>query len=167
MKRLYCIAMIFFLIQNTYAEHKFNLDFSFNKYSVGYQLALEKIPFKSKISLGVSNQDINSEFDDFYFDFQFSRNIIEFSHSNIYGSITPGIYFANNDYYDVNMFYWGFDIGYEYSFLENHIVYIESGYLSGKKDFIQNYNNEVISVSTRENLILLPFNFVIGYGFNF
>lgn len=160
------ITSTLLLFNFCFAGNGMYLDFSFNKFAVGYQMDKKILEIQPKISIGISNQDINTSYDDYYVNLGLKRGLFKFKNSAIYGDINCGYYFARNVHHNVNVLYAGTNIGYEYNW-RRYFLFTETGYLFGKKQFKQHYKNNLFTASSIEELELSPFNFVIGFGINF
>lgn len=145
------------------------MDLSFNKICFGYQLGINNSLFFLETYFGLSNQDINEEFDDILFGIGIGLPFYAFGNSNIYGEINTGLYIPNNVYYNTVIPFAGVDIGYEISLGKagRHLISAEVGYIFGKREYLQTFSNNQISVSSIDTFELFPICFEIGYGFSF
>ena len=158
---IYCTA------QNR--NNMISLKLSTNQLVIGYQRSFEKVPVWGEVFLGVSNQDINSSFDDGMMGIKAGIPLLKFSTSNIYGYINTGIYFTNNDYYNATCPFAGIGTGYKAEFgkKKRHAFIAEIGYVYGKKSYSQSYSDEILSASTTDVFKLSPLTISIGYGYKF
>jgi len=166
------LALLFLTNVFCTAQNKNNmiaLHFSTNKLVVGYQRSFEKVPVWGEVFLGMSNQDINSSFDDGLMGLKAGIPLLKFSKSNIYGYVSTGIYFPNNDYYNATCPFAGIGVGYkiELGKYRHHAFIVEIGYIYGKKDYSQTHSGDILNASTTDAFKLSPLTISIGYGFKF
>lgn len=169
--KIYIMAMLLFCNGISLARNNntVSLGMSFNKMSLGYRYDFEKMPFWAGAFLGLGNEDVNAGFNDFLFGIKIGQPILSFSKSGIYGALSSGIYVPNNKYYAAITPFFGVDLGYEFCFGENgnHILFSETGYRYGHRDYEQSFENEIISINSVDTFELMPFNIILGYGYRF
>jgi len=164
---LLLLTTVFRTAQNR--NNLISLNLSTNKLVVGYQRSFEKVPVWGEVFIGVSNQDINSSFDDGILGLKAGIPLFQFSKSNIYGYVNTGIYFTNNDHYNATCPFAGVGTGYKAEFGKNrrHAFIAEIGYVYGRKSYTQTYISDILSASTTDVFKLSPLTISIGYGFKF
>jgi len=171
MKKIFLIFFIFLLHHTSYAQNKnrTSVSLSFNKVEAAYRYRFSEKQIWVSSYLGVSNQDINSNFDDFLLGIKIGLPILELQKAFFYGQLNSGLYFPNNNYYNITTSFIGLDLGYEIQLgkTKKHSIFAEIGYLYGKREYKQKYDDRYISISSTETFILLPLIFNTGYGFNF
>jgi len=174
MKKLIIFFLVVFLFTKSYSQTNDRLAISI---LYGGNISAE-LSYKHTFSeynlwvnpfIGISNQDVNSNYDDFFTGLKIGLPIFKFEKSFIYSNIFTGIYFPNNDFYKQLTPFAGIDAGYEYTFGKNqqHSVFLEAGYNYGKSTYIKTYENENFSVSSENEFMLSPIRFSFGYGYYF
>ncbi len=168
---LLTLFVILLIIANLNAQSKSraSIGFSFNKIEVVYRYTFSQKHIWVNPFVGISNQDINTNFDDLMVGVKLGLPLSKFKKSQLYTQINLGIYFPNNNYYKATTPFVGFDLGYELMLgkTKKHSAFAEIGYLYGKKGYTQEYHDANISVKSTDEFSLKPITFNLGYGFSF
>ena len=146
-----------------------SFEISYNQINLTYKNYVSSFPLWIEPYLGIANQDVNRELDDFTFGVKLGKSIFTFEKSDIYLGINTGLYFPNNCCYDVTTPFAGVFCGYEFLLgkTKKHVLFTEIGYRYGQREYSQTYENSQVFISTTDKFELTPLSFSIGYGFRF
>lgn len=172
MKKIFAMAFfVFLLAQNTKAQDRKMVTFQLSYNQVELGLAYKMLPGKliAELYAGAANQDINSSFDDITSRVGVSYTALSNSRNQISIHSGLGLYFTNNDYYSVNvpLVYAGTRYTRLLGDTGKHVVFVDAGYRYGKRDYKEQYSNDVVNASGTGTFKLAPLYFSIGYGFGF
>ncbi|MBN2279133.1 MAG: hypothetical protein JXQ65_00980 [Candidatus Marinimicrobia bacterium] len=167
MRYIYFLILCLVPFLDCMAQNQLSVELSPNKFAVGYQYNNFNFPIKPKIKIGVSNQDIDTGFNDIFINASAKMQLRNRKNFGFYSQIHSGIYIANNAQYHQNLIFWGSDFGFNYNITNEHQLFIEIGYQSGKKYYIESYHNQYFTAISIEKLVLSPINLSVGYCINF
>lgn len=172
MKKIIIVVLLMILFAHfTKAQYKkmLSTQISINQIELGFQhsLLLEKLWANAYI--GIGNQDINHNFDDFTFGFRLGYDALSYKKNQL--AIVSGfeLYFPNNDYYSTTIPIINAGVRYTRFFgkKEKHCLLLSLGYKYGKRDYKEEYSSDIATISSIGTFKTSPLYFSIGYGFKF
>lgn len=170
-KILFSVLFTILIANNTKSQNKsmLSMQFSYNELGIAYQYRIFSSKLWAEIYTGIANQDINKDFDDYTSNLKFGYNLLSNKNNQIALTSGFGVYIPNNKYY--NALTPMINIGSRYSRLlgnsKKHNLFINTGYQYGKRDYIQEYSSEILSISTIETFKISSFYVSLGYGYSF
>lgn len=170
-KSILSIAFILLLTYGVKAQNnnQLSLQLSLNQVELGYQYKAFSENLWGEIIVGLGNQDINHRFDDVITGLRIGFNFFSNNKSLLGLQTRFGTYIPNNDYYTAVTPV--IEAGIRYTLfigkLNQHSLFINTGYQYGKRDYKQKYSSEIINVTTVGKFEIAPLYFSLGYGFNF
>jgi len=172
MSRLFIILAFFslFILEvNSQNLNQVSLRFSPTQFELNFQrkLILEKV--WSEAFIGLGNQGINSNYDDYLAGLRIGTPLFFNEKSTIHLAAIVGVYLPNNDFYAAVTPVFGLLAGYSRYIGKphRHSMLIHLGYQYGQRNYIHEYRTNDISIATTGNFKLSPIHFSIGYGYNF
>ena len=123
---------------------------------------------KAETYIGIGNQDINRQFDDFLTGLRLQYKLYTYKRNTLSVYSSVGIYASNNDYYKPLTPVFGFGNKY-ISYIgksEKFFLTFNLGMQYGRSKFRQGYASEIIKTSTISEFRLNPLSFSFGLGLN-
>ena len=150
-------------------NNQVSLNASVNQFELCYSYEYKKLPVVSDLYIGLGNQDIDAGYNDFILGARFGLFLVKSEKNEVDVKINAGGYIPNNDYYKAPTPVYGFILGYNRNLGKSnkHALKLNVGYLYGKRNYLQKYENELVFVATGSQFKVSPFYFTVGYGFNF
>lgn len=172
MKRLTVLLALFSFFSFGVKSQNLNqvsVRLSYNQFELGYQRAFVQQKLWGEAFIGLGNQDINSEYDDYLAGIRIGTPVFSNNNNVIHIAASVGVYVPNNICYSTVTPYYGGIIGYS-RFIgktQKHSLLINLGYQYGEGYYKQEYSSNDISIATTGSFKVSPIHFSVGYGFLF
>lgn len=166
--------VLFFVILSSHImksqnNNQISLNISYNQFEIGYHQKFLNEHLWGQVFLGLANQDVNAEFDDFLTGIRAGIPILYNQKNSVDINLGFGLYFPNNDYYKVTTPF--VEIGPKYSRhigkSNKHNVSLSAGCRYGKRSYKQDFDGDNIYIETVDDFKVDAFYISIGYGFLF